>query len=72
MSGRLSSLAVTLGVLALGAALSAVASYATDHSAEFPTLLVVVGLLAREANKWLDSRDWTRSRARRKLERSKP
>jgi hypothetical protein len=38
-----------------------VAAYATNHSADQPALYAAVVLVAREASKYLDSRDATRS-----------
>lgn len=49
-------------VLAAGGALAAVAAFATDHSADLPTLSAVAILFVREASKWLDKWDATRGK----------
>ena len=61
MRDKVSSLVWSIAVVAIGGALTAVAAYATDHSADNPTLYAAIILAVREASKWWDRFDKTRA-----------
>lgn len=71
-TSRARSLALSILTVALGGAAAAVVAYLTDHQADDPALYGAAILGVRELSKWIDSRDWTRSKVRVKAAKAKP